>query len=75
MRKSTSRPTKDDNWVVVAQFAEDGSANACVSFIQSAGIPVLRLPVMQSTFAQFPETVRVLVPPDRAEEVAELLKE
>ncbi|MEN6400317.1 MAG: hypothetical protein ABFD94_00090 [Armatimonadia bacterium] len=75
MPKSTLPRTRNDDWVVVAQFGADGDANACVSFIESAGIPVVRLPVMHSTFAQFPETIRVLVPPDRAEEAAELLKE
>ncbi|MEN6549690.1 MAG: hypothetical protein ABFE07_26910 [Armatimonadia bacterium] len=75
MPKSTSPRTRNDDWVVVAQFMADGDANACVSFIESAGIPVVRFPVMQSTFAQFPETIRVLVPPDRAEEAEELLKD
>ncbi|MEN6642609.1 MAG: hypothetical protein ABFE08_09195 [Armatimonadia bacterium] len=75
MPKSTSPRTRNDDWVVVADFGTDGAANACVSFLEGAGIPVVRFPVMQSTFAQFPETIRVLVPPDRAEEAAELLKE
>lgn len=75
MPRLTSPHRRSDEWVVVARFMSDGDANACVSLIESAGIPAVRLPVMHSTFAQFPETIRVLVPPDRAEEAGELLKE
>lgn len=77
MPKSSSPGQRTNDWPVVAQFQVDVFADECVAFLEGHGIPAVRLPLRVSAYASqgFMEPVRVLVPPDRAEEAAELLAE
>jgi hypothetical protein len=75
-------PTRsDDEWVVVAQYAgmeADMDADFAVSVLKGSNIPAVRFPVVQAlTLGRgiVLEPVRVLVPPSRAEDAKELLKE
>ena len=75
--------TKQDEWVVVAQFnaIDTGlAADMAVSKLQGSGILAMRFPtgVMTSTFDSISALVgpvRVLVPPDQAERAREILAE
>lgn len=63
-------------WVVVARLSDSsGSADLAVSMLQAAGIPVMRFPLQPSPiFPQNLEPVRIMVPPERAEQAKEVLR-
>lgn len=69
----------DQEWEVVAEFSGtsmEALADIAVGHLQSEGIEAVRLPIqnMLTLLAgAVSEPIRILVPPDRAEEARELL--
>lgn len=72
----------EEQWVVIARFhpiANAADADLAVARLRGAGIPAVRFPINAAVAPAVgmmgPEPVRVLVPPERAEEARELLEE
>lgn len=81
-RKPKEPPGDEEQWVVIARFHpifNAADADLAVARLHDAGIPAMRFPTSMLTSPAAgligPEPVRVLVPPDRAEEARELLEE
>ena len=66
-----------DEWVVIAHFSSGVmNADIALSKLQANGIPAMRFPLNSSGMpygAALVEGVRVLVPPDRADEARQVL--
>lgn len=71
----TTKKRKNDEWVVVAQYALDTDADMAVSLLRAEQVPAVRFPVngLVASYWSLMEPIRVLVPPDRVEEARELL--
>ncbi len=64
----------NDAWVVVAEYRLDYLADMALGLLSDSGIPGVRFPMVRSALAEFPEAIRVLVPPDRAQEARQLIE-
>ena len=67
---------KSDEWVVVAEYQVDAYADMTINLLEGSQIPAVRLPISAVSYASvgYMDPVRVLVPPDRAEEARELIE-
>lgn len=82
MPKDTQGQNSESEWTVVAEFSSydaDVAANIVLGLLESSGIPAFRFPttsgmVFDGALARF-QPVRILVPPDRAEEAKSVLEE
>lgn len=74
--RKVKKQKKSDEWVVVAQYSLDTDADMAVSLLQGSDVPAVRFPVagLVVSYWGVMEPVRVLVPPERAEEARELLE-
>lgn len=82
MPRDTKGQNGESEWTVVAEFSSydaDLAANIALGLLESSGIPAFRFPsttgmVFDGALARF-QPVRILVPPDRAEEAKSVLEE
>ena len=82
-RKRADASSDSDDWIVVAQFnafsETELSADLAVAKLEANGIPTVRFPtgIINAPCIGMlgPEPVRVMVPPDRADEARQLLAE